>query len=105
MKGEEFDRGNLAFNVAELTGLDEETCLTVLKAVPHVISEALCIEQFGNRVEWHDFGVFRLDSRAPRHGKTPSGEAWVTPTRQEIVFHASPAICEDVAVITEIETY
>jgi nucleoid DNA-binding protein len=102
---EEFDRGNLAANIAEFTGLDTDTVLKVLNAETHILAWALSIPDFGGRVEVHQRGVYKLEHRAARHGKGFNGEDWSTPERQEVVFHAAPAFAQKIAEGTKIVTY
>jgi nucleoid DNA-binding protein len=102
---EEFDRRNLAYNIAEKTGLDQGDVLKMLTALPEILAGALSIPDFGGRVEVHGLGTFRLEHRHARHGRTPDGKDWNTPERQEIVFHAWPTLAQAVAKWTDKETY
>ena len=100
--GSEFDRGDLAANIAEKTGIDKGVVLDVLAAMPGVIGDALA--EF-ERVEFHHLGVIRLERRAPRTGIGPNGERWEVPERLNIELHAAPALAEIVAERTGISTY
>lgn len=101
--GAEYDRTDLSYAIAEHSGLSPVEAMLVLQSLAAVLSDALI--QGGGRVEVRDLGVFRLEKRAPRSGMTPDGEQWSVPERQEIVFHAAPAINSTVTARTGIECY
>lgn len=100
--GPEFDRTNLTWAIAQRTGINPYYIKEVLKGFFAVLPDALVQYE---RVEIHDGGVFRLETRAPRKGVTPDGDAWEVGERQEIVFHAAPAVNAVVTERTGVETY
>lgn len=101
--GPELDRSDLSWMIADRTGVDQYWTHETLKGLGAVLADALV--RGGGRVEIRDFGVFRLETRAPRKGVTPDGEVWEVGERQEIVFHAAPAVNAILTERTGIETY
>lgn len=96
--GLDFDRGDLARAIAEKNGIDTNIVLSVLSEVPTVIASAL--SEFGH-VEWHEFGVFNLERRAPRKGHDfKTGETIDIPARHKVVFHAAPYMRAEIQDIT-----
>ena len=102
---EEFDRKDLAANIADELGIETAAVLKVLEKQAEILAGALSLPDFGHRVELHHFGVFRLERRAARSGHTPDGQPWETPERYEVVFHASPAFTRQIAKMTGTPTY
>lgn len=98
----EFDRSDLAKEIAEQTGMFPATVIDVLKAFAEILPVA--IAEHG-RVEIHGLGTFSLAHREARAGTTPDGTPWATPERQEIVFHAAPSVNHVVTEKTGKETY
>ncbi len=85
----EFDRNDLAANIADRTGIPEDVVMDVLKAIPGVLADAL-VETSG-RVDIHDLGVFRLETRAARKGRNfQTGEIVQIPEHTQVVFNAAP---------------
>ena len=99
----EFDRADLAREIAERTGHDFTVVLDVLKFFPSVLADALV--EFEGRAELKDIGVFKLQHRAPRRGVNPNGVPWETPERQSIEFEAAPFLAGIVAERSGLETY
>lgn len=102
---EEFDRRDLAANIADELGLETATVLAVLEKQADILAGALSLPEFEHRVEIHHFGVLRLEHRAARTGHTPDGTEWATPERYEVVFHAAPAFSKRIAEMTGTPTY
>lgn len=101
--GPELDRSDFAQMLSERSGVHEWRMLETLKILGSTLADALV--QGGGRVEIAGLGVFRLETRAPRKGVTPDGEPWEVGERQEIVFHAAPAVNAVVTERTGVETY
>ena len=101
MENPEVDRKDLAYTIAERTGLSPVEALETLKHLGPAIADGLVTH---NRVEIANVGTFRLEKRAARSG-TLNGAAWTTPERLEIVFEAWPSVAEIVATRTGIPTY
>ena len=101
MENKEVDRKDLAFIIAERSGISPVEAIESLKHLGPAIADALVSH---GRAEIHGFGTFRLEDRAPLKG-TLNGVAWETPQRQEIVFEAWPSMAEIVATRTEVPTY
>jgi len=101
MENPEVDRKDLAFIIAERSGISPVEALESLKHLGPAISDALVSH---GRAEVTGFGTFRLEDRAPRHG-VMVGIVWTTPQRQEIVFEAWPSMAEIVATRTGVPTY
>jgi nucleoid DNA-binding protein len=102
--GPEFDLTDMATAVAGKTGYSAKTCREVLEAFAATLPDALVAHQ--GRMEFHGLGVFRIEERAPRKGVTPDGQQWEKPNeRQEVVFHAAPAINTALTERTGVETY
>lgn len=112
MKGTEFDRSDLAEEIAVrsvVTDVDDpyqtftkEDALELIELFGQVLAEALAEH---GRVEIHEIGVFRLENRAAREGVTPSGEAWETPERKKVEFEAAPALASAISEITQTPIY
>ena len=102
IKGTEADLGDMVAHLHEQHGTEPGLIRFILEEFFVEIPDALA--EF-KRIELHGFGVFRLEIRAPRHGKTPDGKEWSTPERQEIVFHASPEMRQAIEDRTGIVTY
>lgn len=98
----EFDRKDLAEQIAADTGLDADTVMTVLRSVSKQVGQALAEAK---RIEWFDLGVFTLEDMAPRSGVAPNGTRFETPARQRISFDASVQLAGRVATETDQETY
>lgn len=98
----EYDRSDMATAIGEKTAMYPANVIEVFKAFAEILPVALA--EYG-RVEIHDLGVFSIAHRAARTGTTPDGEAWSTPERQEIVFHAAPSVNAAVTEKTGKETY
>ena len=98
----EFDRSDLAKEIAAQTGMFPDTVIDVIKSFAAILPYA--IAEHG-RVEIHDLGVFSIAHREARTGTTPDGTPWATPERQEIVFHAAPSVNHIVTQKTGKETY
>lgn len=98
----EFDRSDLAKEIAAQTGMFPATVIDVFKAFAEVLPRALAEH---GRVEIHGLGTFSLAHREARTGTTPEGKPWATPERQEIVFHAAPSVNHVVTERTGVETY
>lgn len=102
-QGRDFDRGDIARNIAEKTGLDEHDVLSVLKALPSTLADALT--EFG-AVEYIGLGVFHLDERKARKGYDfASRETIEIPERLKVTFQAAPFVCEIVADRRGIDVY
>lgn len=101
VKGE-VDRQEVAYEIAERSGISPVEALEALKYMGSVIADYLAVYQ---RAEIHGLGTFSLERRAPRHGKTPDGAEWETPERLEIVFEAWPTVAQIVAERTGVPTY
>jgi nucleoid DNA-binding protein len=101
MENPEVDRKDLAFIIAERSGISPVEALESLKHLGPAIADALVSH---GRAEIHGFGTFRLEDRAPRTG-VMVGIVWETLQRQEIVFEAWPSMAEIVATRTGIPTY
>lgn len=101
--GPELDRSDFAQMLSERSGVHEWRMLETLKILGATLADALV--QGGGRVEIAGLGVFRLETRAPRKGVTPDGEPWEVGGRQEIVFHAAPAVNAILTERTGVETY
>lgn len=101
--GAEFDRTDLAYAIAEKTGLSPVEAKVAIEGLAKVLPDALV--GHGGRIEIHGLGVFRLEDRAPRKGAAPGGQPFETGNRQEIVFHAAPVINQIVTERTGVETY
>ena len=102
---EEFDRHDLAANIADELGMETATVLEVLEKQAEILAGALSLPDFDHRVELHHFGVFRLEHRAARSGHTPDGQPWQTPERYEVVFHASPAFTKNISKMIGLPVY
>jgi nucleoid DNA-binding protein len=100
--GPEFDLTDMALAAAHKTGFSQRTCKEVLDAFAELLPDVLA--EYG-RIEMHGLGVFRIEKRAARSGLTPDGQPWETPERQEVVFHAAPAINTALTERTGVETY
>lgn len=98
----EFDRSDLAKEIAAQTGMFPDTVIDVIKSFAEILPRALAEH---GRVEIHDLGVFSIAHREARTGTTPDGTPWATPERQEIVFHAAPSVNHIVTQKTGKETY
>lgn len=98
----EFDRSDLAKEIAAQTGMFPDTVIDVLKSFAAILPYALAEH---GRVEIHNLGTFSLAHREPLSRTTPDGTPWSTPERQEIVFHAAPAVNHVVTQKTGKETY
>lgn len=102
--GPELDRSDFAQMLSERSGVHEWRMLETLKILGSTLADALV--EGGGRVEIAGLGVFRVETRAPRKGVTPDGKQWEKPEeRQEIVFHAAPAVNAVLTERTGIETY
>jgi len=101
MENPEIDRKDLAFIIAERSGISPVEALESLKHLGPAIADALVSH---GRAEITGFGTFRLEDRAARNGVI-NGIVWETPERQEIVFEAWPSMAEIVATRTEVPTY
>jgi len=101
MENPEIDRKDLAFIIAERSGISPVEALESLKHLGPAIADALVSH---GRAEITGFGTFRLEDRAPLKGIL-NGTAWETPQRQEIVFEAWPSVAEIVATRTGVPTY
>ena len=112
MKGPEFDRSDLAAEIAarivahDGDGLYQkftsDDVLDIIQRFGEVLAEALAEY---SRVEIHEIGVFSLEHRADREGVTPGGESWETPERKKVEFDAAPALASAIAAITESPVY
>jgi nucleoid DNA-binding protein len=100
--GQEFDLTDMALAAAHRTGFSPKACKDVLDAFAAILPEVLA--EYG-RADLHHIGVFRIEKRAPRSGITPDGQPWDTPERQEVVYHAAPAINTALTERTGVETY
>lgn len=97
IQGTEFDRGDLAREIAARYGDDldnaqtqEAAVLVVLAAIPVVLAEALA--EFG-RVEIHDLGTFSLQNRQRSAGNDESGNPVFEPTGYDkIAFRSAPLV-------------
>lgn len=98
----EFDRSDLAKEIAAQTGMFPDTVIDVIKSFAAILPYA--IAEHG-RVEIHNLGTFSLAHREARTGTTPDGTPWATPERQEIVFHAAPSVNAVITEKTGKETY
>ncbi len=78
--------GEIRKIVADMAGEEIGTVSEVIDTFFEVLAGVLAT--FG-RYEHACVGVFKLETRAPRHGVTPDGEPWETPARFEIVFEPS----------------
>ena len=101
MENPEIDRKDLAFIIAERSGISPVEALESLKHLGPAIADALVSH---GRAEITGFGTFRLEDRAARNGVI-NGIVWATPQRQEIVFEAWPSMAELVASRSGIPTY
>ena len=103
--GPEFDRGDLAREIAASYGDDldnaktqEDAVLVVLAAIPAVLAEAL--GEF-SRVEWHDLGVFSIQNRQHKTGEDESGNPVFEPTgTDKIAFRSAPLVESLVTSVT-----
>ena len=101
--GGEFDLNDMAMAVAGKVGYSAKTCREVLQAFSDILPIALVANH--GRIEMHGLGVFRIEKRASRSGLTPDGQLWETSERQEVVFHAAPAVNAAITERTGVETY
>lgn len=98
----EFDRSDLAKEIAAQTGMFPDTVIDVIKSFAAILPYALAEH---GRVEIHGLGTFSIAHREARSGTTPDGTPWATPERQEIVFHAAPSVNHVVTEKTGKEMY
>lgn len=94
IKGTEFDRGDLARNISQKTGIPEETCLQVIEWMAVSIADA--IVEF-DRVEIHDFGVFTLTNLEADSGSLPDGQPWEAPERLKVVFRPAKVFRDNIS--------
>lgn len=85
MEGTEFDRTDLAWLVAEKTGINPIQVIEVLKGIGQVLPGVLAEH---GRAEIHELGTFNAKKRNPDHGVLPGGGNWERPGGLTITFKA-----------------